>query len=176
MVTVKQVVASAEVSRATFYFYFADKHDLLAAVIARESERIVTDDWVDDHEGTDVRETLIGFGRGLLTLLADTDTMRFEQIVLHMTQFQPAAGAALFAAGPGRARQILQRIIRAGMARGALRAANAEHAANDLMGLWQGCWRLEVMYGQRTTLDDHEIERSTLHGVDTFLRGYAVGN
>lgn len=171
-VTVDQIVAEARVARATFYLNFADKQDLFAAAIEEESRRVVADDWVDGLEHADLRDALTGFARGLLRLLSDVDSMRFEQRILQATQARPEVGTKYFDAGPGRARRLLETAIRAAQARGDLKPADTERAANDLLGLCQGCWRVEVMYGRRPTLDASEIDVIADHAVQSFLELY----
>ena len=173
-VTVDQVIAAAKVSRATYYKYFDGRPRLLAAVIARESERIVTDEAADAYEAADVRQALTSFGDGLMRFLADPDTMRLEPLILHMRQHQPELAISFFAAGPRRVWDILERIIVAGRARGELGDVDPPQAVNDLIGLWQGCWRTEIMYGQRSVPGEQELRRRSQHAVDLFLRAYGT--
>lgn len=172
MVTVDQVTADAAVSRATFYSNFADKHDLLRAVIAGESQRVVTDDSAQDYGIADLRGALLDFGERLLRFACEADIMAFERLISQVTQSQPCVGTNFFASGPGRSRGILKRIISLGQERGELRGADVEQAANDLMGLWQGFWRTEVAYGLRPSPDREEQCRLARHGVEQFLRLY----
>lgn len=171
-VTLDEVVARAKVSRATLYSNFADKDALLAAMIAIESERMISDAWAAEHVSCDLRQALTGFGERLLSFLAEADTFAFERLISQVTQSQPRVGADFFAAGPGRARGILQRIVAAGQERGELRGVGSEQAANDLMGVWLGFWRIEVLYGLRPSPDAEERRRLADHGVRQFLRLY----
>lgn len=171
-VTVDQVIAGANVSRATFYNNFTGRGDLLAAVIGRESERIVTDDAAAALEKANVRAALEGYADGVMRFLADPDVMGFEPVIMQVRQAQPRLAAAFFAAGPQRVWTILERIIRAGQARGELEAVDSKQAVNDLIGLWQGCWRTEFAYGQRPVPDEEELRDRGRHAVDVFLRAY----
>lgn len=173
-VTLDQVVARAGVSRATLYSNFGDKGELLAAVIADEAERIVTKDWTHDNIDQPVERTLIRFGEGLLRFVAETDTMAFERLIAQAALAEPVYGTRFFAAGPGRIRGIVTAIIRAGQQRGELEPCDAEQAANDLLGLWQGFWRLEIQYGHRRAADPAELDRLARHGVLQFLKLYAA--
>lgn len=168
-----QVIARASVSRATLCSNFADKGALLAAVIAAESERIVMDAWAQDHLDRPIQQTLTGFGRNLLRFIAEPDTMAFERLIAQAALAEPAYGAQFFAAGPGRARSILMALIYAGQARGELGPADPEQAANDLLGLWQGSWKLEIQYGHRQPPKDDELDRLAHHAARQFMRLYA---
>ncbi len=171
-VTMDQIVAAAGVSRATLYGNFADKGALLAAVIARQSRRIATDAWARDNRSADLETALIVFGTGLLRFLAEDETFAFERLIGQAARAEPRYGAEFFAAGPGRARAVLTDLITAGQERGVLRAADPRQAANDLMGLWQGFWRIEVMYGDRAAPGEDEVRELARHGVNQFLRLY----
>lgn len=165
-----QVIRVASVSRATLYSNFADKDALLAAVILRESEQIVTGTWgeiaMDVPVGTALRE----FGLRLLRFISSPETMAFEAVIAEAARARPDYGTRFFAAGPGRARNILSDLIAAGVQRGELEPLEVEQAANDLLGLWQGFWRVEVQYGHRATLTGQECDRMVAHAVEQFLR------
>lgn len=175
-VTMDQVLAQAGVSRATLYSNFADKSALIAAVIAGESERIVNDAWAQANLDAPLEAALVGFGEQLLQFIAEPETMAFERLVAHLAKQEPAHGERFFAAGPGRARGVLADLIRRAQARGDLAPADSEQAANDLMGLWQGFWRMEVQYGHRPPPDGGEIGRMARHAVGQFLRLYGRDN
>lgn len=172
-VTMDQVVVHAGVSRATLYSNFSDKGDLLAAVIAEESERVLTEEWTQNDFDQPLESTLIRFGSGLLHFIAEADTMAFERLIAQAALAEPGYGTRFFAAGPGQTRDILKTIIRAGQERGELETCVVEQAANDLLGLWQGFWRLEIQYGHRSAIDSAELDRLVRHGVGQFLKLYA---
>ena len=173
-VTLDQVIALAAVSRATLYSNFSDKNELLTAVIAQESERLLKN-WVHDHAGAPVREALLAFGRNLLPFIADADVMAFERLVGQAAIGQPAHGTSFFAAGPEQTRDLLKAIIETAQANDELAPCDAEEAANDLLGLWQGFWRLELQYGFRADISPAELERLAEHGVKQFLKLYSDG-
>ena len=169
-----QVLARAGVSRATLYSNFSDKGDLLAAVIAAEAGRFLTGEWARQPFHEPIEPTLVRFGDGLLAFLAEADTMAFERLIAQAALADREHGTRFFAAGPGRARSILVAIIRAAQDRRELEPADAGQAANDLLGLWQGMWRLEIQYGQRAGAERAELHRLVRHGVRQFLRLYAA--
>lgn len=173
-VTMDQVLSRAGVSRATLYSNFADKGELLAAVIDAESERIVTGQWANGHLEQLVEETLIRLGAKLLRFIAEADTLAFERLIAQAALADPGYGTRFFAVGPGRVRGVVMAIIHAGQERGELRPCDAEAAANDLLGLWQGFWRLEIQYSHRPAADPAELDRLVRHGVRQFLRLYSA--
>ncbi len=175
-VTMDQVVARAKVSRATLYSNFTDKGELLAAVIAGEAERFLTGGWIRDRLDQPVEQTLIRFGEELLGFIAEADVMAFERLIAQAALAEPNYGTRFFTAGPGQTRDVLITIIRAAQNRGELDHGDAEQAANDLLGLWQGFWRLEIQYGHRASIDRAELERLARHGVRQFLKLYSAPN
>jgi len=172
----EHVFARAGVSRATLYSNFRDKHELLAEVIAKESERIVTEERARDNFDQPVDINLILFGQRLLRFVAEADTMAFERLIAQAALSEPGYGPQFFAAGPGRTRDILESLIRAGQERGEIGACEPRQAVNDLLGLWQGFWRIEMQYGHRLAPDPDELDRLVRHGVRQFLKLYSVAS
>lgn len=105
----------------------------------------------------------------------NTACRRGGPYVLHIWQSQPELATSFFAAGPRRAWDILERIIIAGQARGQLGEIDPALAVNDLIGLWQGSWWTEIMYGQRPLPDEQELRQRSRHAIDVFLRAYGKG-
>ncbi|SOB80046.1 transcriptional regulator, TetR family [Sphingomonas guangdongensis] len=168
-VTVDHVTAAARVSRDTYYNNFENRDALLAAVIARESERIAGDAFLDDDHAEGVREALIRYGERFLRFLADPDAMGWEPMILHLHRHRPDLARSFFDIGPRRAWRALEQIITAGQRRGDLSPIDPAQAVNDLIGLWQGSWRVELVYGCRAPLDEGEVQRRARQGVDVFL-------
>ena len=173
-VTMDQVLSRAGVSRATLYSNFANKSELLTAVIDAESKRIFTEQWANDHLEQSTEEKLIRLGAKLLHFIAEADTLAFERLIAQAALADPGYGTRFFAAGPGRIRSIVMAIIHAGQERGELQPCDTETAANDLLGLWQGFWRLEIQYGHRPAADPAELDRLVHHGVKQFLSLYSA--
>ena len=171
-VTMDQIVATSGVARATLYSNFQDKAAILEAVIARESERIVSDDWVGEGLSAGLRPALVDFGRRLVTFLADPEMLDCERLVSQAAKRTPEHGHRFYVAGPGRALAILTRLITAGQEVGDIRSCDPKRAASDLMGLWQGFWRTEVAFAERPPLVVEEIEEIAAHGVEQFLSLY----
>ena len=173
-VTLDQVIAAAHVSRATFYSNFADKTALLAAVIDAQSQRIATDAWAEEVLSTDIATALIASGERLMTFLAEPDTFAYERLVAQAALAEPHHGIRFFAAGPGRARGIVMRLIEAAQRHGEIVPADPRAAADDLIGLWRGCWRLEVNFGGRPVPKPEELRGLARHGVEQFVRLYGA--
>ncbi len=172
-VTMDLVIARAGVSRATLYSNFADRGELLAAVIRQESERFLGGGQVHELPERPVEERLTEFGTVLLRFIADAETLAVERLVIQAARTFPEHGTRFFEAGPGQARAVVETIIRAGQERGQLCQSDPELAANDLLGLWLGFWRVEMQFGCRATVNEAEVNQWVRHGVKQFLKLYS---
>lgn len=171
-VTMDRIVIASGVARATVYSYFADKIAVLDAVMVKETERIIGDEWPDERLQLDARSALIQFGERLIAFISDPDLVDGERLVAQLARTAPEHGRRLFAAGPERALAILARLIQAGQASGAVGPGDAGSAARDLMGLWHGFWRTELMFGMRSSPTPTEARELAHHGVEQFFSLY----
>lgn len=171
-VTMDQIIVASNVSRATLYANFRDKTELLEAVITRESARIVDEQWLEEASALKVDEALKHFGIRLLRLIADPEQLDCEKLISQAAIKTPEYGRRFFAAGPGRSLVLLTQLIEIGQANGAIAAADPAEAARDLMALWVGFWRTEVLFGVRSPPDAPERKAIVARGVTNFLRLY----
>lgn len=71
----------------------------------------------------------------------------------------PDLPGRFYAAGPGRAQQMLEAIIAEAIEAGTLRACDPQEAADELAGLWLGMTSLAIKLGARPPLSDDEIKQ-----------------
>ncbi len=173
-VTMDRIVAGSGLARATLYAYFRDKTELLEAVIARESERIVDGKWLEDARFLETRYALQYFGVRLLALIGDPEQLDCEKLISQAARKTPEYGRRFFAAGPGRSLILLTQLIEIGQANRTFAPANARDAALDLMALWVGFWRTEVLFGVRPALSTSEIAGVVDSGIAKFFRLYGL--
>ena len=112
--TMEQVIAQAQVSRTTLYANYPDKAALLEAMFARESSRIVSEEFANTPLTVGVEEALTTFGERLLGFLSDPAMMAFERLIPLVKTPTPTLAARFFAAGPGRAHGILRHLVEQG--------------------------------------------------------------
>ena len=170
--TMEQVIAEARVSRTTLYGNYPDKVALLEAMFARESRRIVSEEFANAPLTIGIEETLTRFGEGLLGFLSHPDMLGFERLIPLVANAYPTLAARFFAAGPGRAHDILCRLVEQGREQGELVVDNAEEAASDLLGLWQGFLRIQISFGQAPPPVGTVLRRHVTRGVQQFMRLY----
>ena len=170
--TMEQVIAHAGVSRTTLYAYFPDKGALIEAMFARESRRIVSEAFAEEALHLPLEEALTGFGERFVAFLSDPEMLAFERLIAAFAAAHPTLAPRFFAAGPGRAQQILRRIVDQARDRGELVIDDVEAAVSDLIGLWQGFRRVEQSFGQRAPYAGDELRRFVARAVTMFLKLY----
>ena len=172
--TMEQVIAQARVSRTTLYANYPDKVALLEAMFARESRRIVSEEFANAPLSSGIEEALTRFGEGLLGFLSDPDMLGFERLIPLVANAYPTLATRFFAAGPGRAHDILCRLLGQGRDRGELVVDDIEEAASDLLGLWQGFLRIQLSFGQARPPVGKALKRHVARGVRQFMRLYGA--
>ncbi len=168
-VTTDMLASEARVSKSTIYGHFANKSELLAAVVEAESERFRQVSLVIPDEFAAYYECLMTFGRGLLTLLSDPEIQRFEHLMISEARTHPS-GAEIFY---GRAHQAteadLTRLIAAGQACGTVEQTyTAQELADCLCAVWRGNTHARM----QLDLEDHgygDIDHVVARGLDLVL-------
>jgi TetR/AcrR family transcriptional repressor of mexJK operon len=79
-----------------------------------------------------------------------------------------------YAAGPGRVRAALARIIAAAAKRGELEVDDADLAADDLVSLWEGGMPAKIAFGLAGFSTPEEVAERASRGTDVFLRAYRM--
>ncbi len=171
-ISMEQIAAEADVAKATLYANFKDKTALLTEIIARESERLVANDFASVHHTASVEEALRRFGEQLLGFLSDSEMLAMERLAAASRAYAPTSAQAFFEAGVGRAMAILYALIRDGNASGLLNAPDLAQASEDLIGLWEGMLRVEMNFLARPPLSREEISHRAARGVVQFMRLY----
>lgn len=174
--TMEQVVTESRVSRTTLYANFPDKGSLIEAMFARESQRIVSEEFATSSLSLGIEEALIGFGERLVRFLSDPEMIAFERLIPLVADAYPDLASRFFAAGPGRAKGILLRIIEQARDRGDLVVDDLDEAVSDLVGLWQGFRRVEQAFGQNTGFAGDDLNRHVRRVVMQFMRLYGVSS
>lgn len=170
--TMDDLAAAAPMSKATLYSYFRDRSQVLEAMVVRELERMVAEDWVGQHSAATLKDTLTEFGEIFIRRIASSEGRAFERILASAAASDPSLARRFFDAGPGRGLKLLEEILADTRAQAELDIADPEQAAEDLLGLWQGFLRHELDFAGRETPNNAEIRTRSAHGVSVFLRNY----
>jgi len=169
-VTTEEVVACAGVAKATLYANFADKNELIEAVIQRESAAIISDGIV--HEGLDFTERLELFGERYVRFGLHKDIAGWDRLIAHGARNDPTLPNRFFEAGPGRWHSLLMQLLESPDAKRELSIPDTSQAAADLSGLWLGLIGLQVRLGAAALLSPTDITRRVRHGIAVFRSHY----
>jgi TetR/AcrR family transcriptional repressor of mexJK operon len=170
-VTMGEIAHEACVSKATLYANFSEQGALLEAVIRRESERIIGDEYVFERAELDLEAKLTHFGQRLLTFLVDPQRIKLERLIATAAERHPKLAVRFFEAGPKRAHAILLQLIGSGVRQRSIIVDDPTEAAGDLIGLWQSFLRTEATLRYRR-IGPHEVRKRTVRAVRLFMRLY----
>ena len=173
-VSVEAIAARAGVSKVTFYKHFADKIALFEAGVLRETERIEAAQRGDrPSEEIGLRETLRGFGLGLMTFLVSGPAIDFYNALAGELRRHEVLAQRFYNVGPGRTRGHLAGLLAAADERGELAITDPFEAAEHLFGLWQGFSNLQLSLGVESAVIRRTLERRVDSAIDVFLKAYA---
>ena len=171
-VTMEQLAATARVSTATLYAYFVNREDVIEAMVQRESERMLAEDWSFLHSSLPFEVSLADLGQILIGFLVDPELRAFERLLSLAASRDATLARRYLDAGPGRATLVLNQMLQDAHERGIINAPNIALAANDVVGLWYGLIRLELDYQQPGPLDADFVQKRAQHGVRQFMLLY----
>ena len=146
---IEMIAAKAGVSKVTLYTHYADKTALFRAAVKREMERIEAAQQLGSEASVQmpIADQLRGFGLGVFTFLTTKPAIDFYSVVAGELRRHQDLARAFHDFGPGRTRANLAGLIAGAAARGELSVGNAEQAAEELFGLWQGFTNFQMSLG-----------------------------
>jgi TetR/AcrR family transcriptional regulator, mexJK operon transcriptional repressor len=170
--SIEAIAELAGVSKVTLYGHFGTKAALFEAVVLSVTERMESASAQFLNAPAPLREKLQAFGEILLNELMSPDLMKFDQNLAGELSAHPEMARRFFAAGPGRSRERLIKILTSAQAAGELHLDDPVLAANDLLGLWQSFASAETRFCMVELPDADGIKKRVTRGVDVFLRAY----
>lgn len=173
-VTTEEIARVAGVAKATLYANFADKDLLVEAVLRKESDLTISDSDFSERHHLSLTEVLTAFGNRFVRFINQRELTGWDRLIASAAIRHPELPARFYAAGPGRAQQMLETIIGEAVEKGLLIACSPREAADDLAGLWLGMTSLEIKLGARKSLSDEEIARRVTHAIAVFMCAYSV--
>lgn len=172
-VTTEDIASKAGVAKATIYAYFADKENLLEAVIRRESDLTISDKQFEQSKDMPVKAVLKSYGMRYVSFIHRREILGWDRLIAAAAVSSPNLPERFFTAGPGRGQSMLISLIEQAITRKELKQCDPSIAADDLAGLWLGFTNLEVKLGVRPELTASEIENRVEHGIKVFMTFYA---
>ncbi|GGH11373.1 transcriptional regulator [Alsobacter metallidurans] len=171
-----EIARRAGVSKGTLYVYFENKEQLFCAIMDEERRTHL------DRLGTldpdrDTRETLIAFGRALVTFILKTKTVAAMRAAIAIAERMPEVGRAFYARGPATTISTMATYLDRKVAQGELVIADTRLAATQLLDLYQTSLVRPALFGLEPSDAefDERVETVVTAGVDLFLRAHKAG-
>jgi AcrR family transcriptional regulator len=170
--SVDAVIEKVGGSKRAVYSHFGGKDDLFAAMVTGLSEAALQAiPNAEEDAGSDVRASLMQFGRAVMQVLMDPRTIALYRLVVSESARMPALATAFLKNGPGRAASGLAQLLERYADAGVLTIANPAEAAQHFMGMLRDDSHFEVVLGIRAPLAEREWNARVTQVVDIFLDG-----
>jgi TetR/AcrR family transcriptional repressor of mexJK operon len=171
LVTMEAVAAQAGVSKMTVYSHFHDKETLFETIVFATSRQMI--DALSAPESNEgLRERLIAIGTAFLQVILGSDICKMSHTLPGALRANRDLADRFYAAGPGRVRSALAAVIAVAVEREELLVDDPDHAADDLVSLWEGSMPAKIAFGLAELSSPEEISRRALRGTEVFLRAY----
>ena len=167
-----EIARLAKVSKRELYSHFADKRDLLAAVVVDLQSTIGSR--MDDLWGSSkpMEELLLNSAKVIQGFILSERFGKLVRIVAAESYHSPNIAKQFFEMGPGSGRRATARFLKEQMKHGLLRTADPLKAADDFLDLVVGAQLLTaVILGQINPATPKAAD--TRHAVEVFLMIYA---
>jgi AcrR family transcriptional regulator len=171
-VTVEEIAASADLSKATIYIYFRNKAEIYSGVLEEDMQTLV-DALASAYEGDNgIRENLLSFGAEYVRYFRSHSeyfsTLSFFFFPGREAPLTPTIARRIdkrFAAAIG----IVERSIREAMTRGEIRVCDPWQTTAAIWSMWLGATYLALT--DRTAKFSKNLTRLVETGTTTFLDG-----
>jgi TetR/AcrR family transcriptional regulator, mexJK operon transcriptional repressor len=169
------IAQRAKVSKRELCSNFAEKRDILAAVITQLQTEMQSQADISWSSNDDLRKVLIDAGTRLLRFINSEKFGQLLRIVVAESFRDPTTAAKFYQLGPGRGRKQTAVFMRRHMKSGHLRKADPLTAADVFLDLIISSRRLtEVILGRKH--EGLDTESHVQEAVSVFLRYYGTGD
>ncbi len=110
-VTTAEIARVAGVAKATLYANFSDKEHLIEAVLRQESDLTISDHDFAQRHHLPLIEVLTAFGYRFVRFINQRELTGWDRLIASAAVRHPDLPGRFYAAGPGRAQQMLEAII-----------------------------------------------------------------
>lgn len=172
--SVDAIARHARVSKATLYAHFADKDDLLLALVDDECRRFGPRGlWQPTPGPIDLRKTLVAIARTHLNAFLDNRGLAMHRLIMSCASRYPRVAEVFMKAGPERCDAEVAAFLQAAQAQGLVDIPDFKFAAGQFISLIQGKLILKWALSMNPP---SEAEYQTLidGGIDVFLAAYEV--
>ncbi len=169
----REIARCAGASKETFYQRFPTKASLFAAIIERQSDRLLHSVSHALEYEIDPYEALTVFSERLLLVMLNPESERLLQIVISEARAFPELAAAFWDKGPGLGRELLKAYFKRLAKRGLLRKEDVEFASEQFLGALVGSIALRRNLAMPPFLPNaRAVEEWVRKTVDWFLRAH----
>jgi TetR/AcrR family transcriptional repressor of mexJK operon len=169
-VSIDEIASAAGVSKQTIYARYDCKHDLLAAVIHRTAEDLVSPLSIG---ASSPEEALMKFGERFIEVVFSPAKVAMQRLIIAEAAQFPDLARAYYESGPQVVRDKLAAYIERAAASGKLEASDAALAASQFLGLIIGADHMKSLMGIGLAGGGQSRRAQLRAAVDAFLRLYA---
>jgi len=161
-------------SKATLYGYFPSKEQLFVAVVHEQGKRHLEPAFDELVRSTDDAETTLRrFGERYLGFITQPFAIAGYRMVIAESGHS-GFGKRFHEAGPKKSYESIAAYLAAEMAAGRLRQADADAAADHLVGLLQSEVVPRLLLGLIDKVSRAQLKQVVARAVEVFLRAYAA--
>ncbi len=170
--SVDDIARAAGVSKATLYSYFPDKRLLFMEVATGQCQRQAEECIQAIDPDLPPEEVLRGSAERMMRFYLSEFGRAVFRIVVAETERFPGLGREFWEAGPAKSRDVLIEYFREANARGKLRVADAELAADQFTELCKVDLHPRLLMGLCRDVSEADRNRVASGAVDMFLARY----
>lgn len=175
---IDDVIERAGGSKRTIYNEFGNKEGLFEAMIAdlvsRYSNDVVTRLNFDETSGVDVRSALVDHAKRVMTTIYSPRVISLYRTVIGEALRFPRLAKAFYDNGPGRTAVHFARLLQHYREQGEIDVEDCARAAEQFAGLIRDSSYFSVLVGCRKPPTAREIDARANAAVDLFLNGYGT--
>jgi TetR/AcrR family transcriptional regulator, mexJK operon transcriptional repressor len=170
--TISHVAARMGSSKATIYNYFRSKGELFGSVLARFALP-ATEALLETLKGpSPLPDGLFAFARAYLRMQCSEEAITIQRLVLVENAEARAIRRVLFNNPDISIWPHLARILQEAQGKGALQCGNCDEMARHLGALLYGDMPTRLLFGERDSLTNGEIDASADSAVRMFFAAY----
>ena len=173
--TLEMITAEAGGSRRTIYELFGNKDGVFEAVIRNCTGRVTGVMRDLPLSEKPLRDTLIEFGEKLMTVLTQTDTLRYMRMFLAEVSRFPHLGRVFYESGLMTGRRLLKEYFEQQIKLGHFPDQDPEQAARFLVCLIKSDYDIRQLSLVGWEPRTGDLSEHVTLAVDMFLAGYGLG-
>ena len=174
--TLDMVIANAGGSRRTLYECFGDKAGLFCAMVAANTEELLSRLQALPADATGPSHILKHIARVFLDVVLSPEAIAIFRLMVAEGPKFPELGEAFYQEGPLRLRNHLTQYLQRANDNGELVVNDANLAARQFFGLIKSDYQMSMLLCPEGGECIGEIEREVDAAVELFLKGYSPTN